>query len=200
MQIEAGATGELQITRLNFEPRSGRFEVTLEVSGSEAMRRAPLRLSGIARETYETAAVTRPVARGEILRAGDVVTARRPKAEITGDSITTAEAAIGRAARNALRPGQALRHGDLMKPEVIARNEQIVLFYQAPGLALTARGKALEAGAKGDTINILNEQSKRNVQAVVAGPGRVIVTALSARVASRLAATENGGAGRRAPE
>ncbi len=35
------------------------------------------------------------------------------------------------------------------------------------------RGKAIEAGAEGDIINVINLQSKRTVQGIVTGPGRV---------------------------
>ena len=42
---------------------------------------------------------------------------------------------------------------------------------------LTLRGQAQEAGALGDTIGVLNVQSKRVVQGVVDGPGRVTVSA-----------------------
>ena len=38
---------------------------------------------------------------------------------------------------------------------------------------LTARGKAVEAGAMGDVVGVLNIQSNRTVQATVIGPGRV---------------------------
>ena len=52
---------------------------------------------------------------------------------------------------------------------------------------LTMRGKALEAGAEGDIINVLNVQSKRTVQATVTGPGRVTVAAAAPRIAAAVA-------------
>jgi flagella basal body P-ring formation protein FlgA len=55
---------------------------------------------------------------------------------------------------------------------------------------LTVRGKALDAGAEGDVINVLNEQSKRTVQGVVVSPGRVMVTSGQAKLAANLS-TDN---------
>src|SRR5215472_17177885 len=49
----------------------------------------------------------------------------------------------------------------------------VTLVYQAPGLVLTIRGKALESGAQGDAINVLNLQSKRTLQGTVSGAGEV---------------------------
>ncbi len=55
------------------------------------------------------------------------------------------------------------------------RSDTVTIVYEAPGLTLTLRGQAQEAGALGDTISVLNVQSKRVVQGVVSGPGRVTV-------------------------
>ena len=70
-----------------------------------------------------------------------------------------------------------LRQTDLAKAELIARNDNVTITFQVPGITLTMRGKALEGGGQGDTINVLNVQSKRPVQGKIAGPGHVIVTA-----------------------
>ena len=48
------------------------------------------------------------------------------------------------------------------------------------------RGKATEGGAEGDVITVLNEQSKRTVQGVVVGPGRVVIAHRSPRLAANL--------------
>ena len=48
--------------------------------------------------------------------------------------------------------------------------------YDAPGLQLTMRGKALAGGAVGDIIQVQNVTSKRTVEAAVTGPNRVAVT------------------------
>ena len=109
----------------------------------------------------------------------DVTIVRRPKAEFAANIITTAEQAIGLAARRAMRPGDVLRQTDLAKAELVARNDNVTITFQVPGITLTMRGKALEGGAHGDTINVLNVQSKRPIQATIAGPGHVVVTATS---------------------
>jgi flagella basal body P-ring formation protein FlgA len=47
------------------------------------------------------------------------------------------------------------------------------------------RGSASESGAQGDTIAVVNPQSKRTLQAQVVAPGKVSVSApLLGRVAS----------------
>jgi flagella basal body P-ring formation protein FlgA len=184
LQLEPTATAELQATRVYYDPRSGRFDVTFEVPGSAIARRLPLRYTGTAIETVEAAIVARPVGRGDVLKASDLVIERRPKGEIRGDAVRTVEDAAGLATRRALRAGESLRAADLTKPEIVHRNEAVTLVYEAPGLLVTVRGKALESGAQGDLINVLNVQSKRTVQGAVTGPGQV--TMATPRLVSRV--------------
>jgi flagellar basal body P-ring formation protein FlgA len=193
IHIEPGA--DLRIARLAFDQRSGRFDALFERVGTQ---RAPLRFSGTYAETFEAAALARPLAANETVRAADITIVRRPKTEFAANIITTAEQAIGLAARRAMRPGEVLRQTDLAKPEVVARNDNVTITFQVPGITLTMRGKALEGGSLGDTVNVLNVQSKRSIQATVAGPGHVIVAATTlvsvtpATTAPRLAAQTTG--------
>ena len=81
-----------------------------------------------------------------------------------------------------------------MKADVVARNEAVTIVYEVPGILLTVRGKALEAGAVGDLINVLNIQSNRTVQAAVIGPGQVVIAATTPRLAAAVAPLRTTGA------
>ncbi len=187
---------DLRIARLTFDPRSGRFDVAFE--RPDRPRGGLIRVTGTYAETFEAAVLTRPLAVGEIVKAADIALVRRAKAEFGANIVTSATQAIGLAARRPMRPGDVIRQTDLAKPEIIARNDHVTITYEVPGITLTMRGKALEGGAQGEVIHVLNEQSKRSIQATVAGRGHVIITA-PARVnvtattsAPRLAADATG--------
>jgi flagella basal body P-ring formation protein FlgA len=180
LQVEPSAAGELQVTGLSYDPRTARFDVTFDLPSSAVVHRQQTRFTGIAIETVAAVAVEHPVERGELLKESDLTILRRPKSE--GGAISEIADAAGLAARHQLRPGQPLHAADLMKPEVVQRNETVTIVYQAPGIVLTLRGQAQEAGAIGDSIGVLNVESKRVVQAVVAGPGQVTVRAPTTRL------------------
>jgi flagellar basal body P-ring formation protein FlgA len=171
MHIEPGT--ELRIARMTYDPRSGRFDVLFERVGNRNL----LRYTGTYSETFEAAVLARPLTVGEVVRAADITIVRRPKAEFAANIMTTADQAIGLAARRAMRQGDVLRQNDLAKAELVARNDNVTITFQVPGITLTMRGKALEGGGQGDTINVMNVQSKRPVQGKIAGPGHVIVAA-----------------------
>ena len=170
--VEASLSGDLVLTGAALNPMSGRFEIAFEVPGSAILKK-PLRFTGSIVETVEVAVTTRSLAAGAIVRDSDLAIERRPKAKVGTDALGSAHDAIGFAVRSALRAGQPLRRADLMKPQMVHRDEAVTLVYEVPGILLTTRGKALESGAEGDVINVLNVQSKRTVQGTVTGPNRV---------------------------
>jgi flagella basal body P-ring formation protein FlgA len=182
IELEPSVTGELAIARLSYDTFSRRFDLTFELAEAGSQRRA-FRYTGTAVETVEIAVSTRALARGEVVRAGEVSIERRPKFELTGDPVAQPTEVVGLAARRAVRPGAPLRTADLMKPELVQRNETVTLQYQVPGIVLMLRGKALDSGAEGDTVSVLNIESKRTLQGVVTGPGRVTVSGGAARLA-----------------
>jgi flagellar basal body P-ring formation protein FlgA len=191
LHVEALAAADLAVTRLSVEPRTGRFDIRFELPGSAVAQRLPLRFVGTVTETIETATLTRGLRAGEVIKASDVSFERRPKSEVGQDAVT-AEQAIGLAVKSALRSGVALRADNLIRPQVVQRNETVTLFYEVPGISLTVRGKALEAGAVGDMVSVLNIQSNRTVQATVIGPGRLTISPAAPIVAASAATPANG--------
>jgi flagella basal body P-ring formation protein FlgA len=171
INIEPNIKGDPRVDTLAYDAHTTRFDATIEIPDSNRH----LRLTGRAAVTVETVTPARALARGEIVKQDDVIVQRRLRSEANGAVITDIKQAIGFAARTGLQPGQVLRATDLMKPEIVQRNETVTLVYEVPGIMLTVRAKAMEGGAEGDTIAVLNEQTKRNVQGVIAGPGRVVV-------------------------
>jgi flagella basal body P-ring formation protein FlgA len=85
------------------------------------------------------------------------------------------DAVIGQAARRPLREGSAVQSADLAQPMVIHRDETISVAFQAGGITLVLQGKALKDAAMGESVQVLNPQSKKTIEAVAAGPGKAVV-------------------------
>ncbi len=188
LMIEPAVRADLQMTGMAYDTRSGRFDVTAEVPGSALARQAAPHYTGTLVQTIEVTVLTRALARGEVLKSSDVAIERRPKGEVPRDAADTGARLIGLAARQALRSGQILRSGDVVKPELIKRDDLITLIYEVPGILLTTRAKALETGAEGDVISVVNIQSKRTVQGVVTGLGQVTLAPTAPRLVTIAAA------------
>jgi flagellar basal body P-ring formation protein FlgA len=193
VRLEAWNTGAMQRVSARYEPRNGRFEVSFEVANDVNSARTQLRFTGVAIETVEAAVLTRNVDRGEVLKSSDVIAERRPKAEVAGDVAARGQA-VGMQMRKQLRAGQALKAADLAKPDLVQRDDNVTLIYETTGLYLTMRGKALDSGADGDNVSVLNLQSKRTVSGVIVGRGQVAITVATPRLAAGTDATSAVGA------
>ena len=175
LHLDPADSGPLMPVRAMFDPR-GRFDVVFRSLESQ------IRVTGTAQETTEAVVLTRALARGEMLRDTDVALERRPKGEVQSDAVRDLAAAVGMALQQMPRVGQVLRSSDLARPQLVKRSEPVMIVYEVPGISLTARGKAEDNGSMGDTVNVMNVQSKRVIQGVVTGPGQITVTSLNPRL------------------
>jgi flagella basal body P-ring formation protein FlgA len=181
VQLESSYTGALQPVASRYEPRSGRFDVTLEIANDNVATPTRLRFTGTAIETVEAAVLARNIDRNEVIKSSDVVLERRPKAEV-GNDVAARDRAVGMQARRQLRAGQALRTTDLAKPDLVTRDQNVTLIYESAGLYLTIRGKAQDSGTEGDVVSVLNLQSKRVVSGTVIGRGQVSISVATPRL------------------
>jgi flagella basal body P-ring formation protein FlgA len=175
VRLEATNSGAMQPVAVRYEPRSTRFDVTFEIANAAGTAPSKLRFTGTAIETIEAVVLARNVERGDTLKASDVLVERRPKADV-GTDTAMRDGTIGMQARRSLRAGQALRVADLVKPDLVTRDQSVTLIYRTSGLYLTIRGKAMDGGAEGDVVSVMNLQSKRVVSGIVIGRGQVSIS------------------------
>lgn len=125
--------------------------------------------------TVEVLTYTRSLAAGEIVQPSDVAWTPVQAHLAPGDAPQDAEAVIGQAARRALRTGAPVSPRDLSRPVVVKANDLITVTYNLDGVSLSLQAKAMQGGATGDSISVLNPQSKKTIVAVVTGPGQAVV-------------------------
>ena len=63
----------------------------------------------------------------------------------------------------------------LTRPQVIKVSEMVTVTFSSGGITLSLSGKALNAAAVGETLNVQNTASKKTIQALVIGPGQAVV-------------------------
>ena len=90
-------------------------------------------------------------------------------------AITEVEQALGLEVKSTIYAGRPLRRSDLISPTLVERNQTVRLIYSAGSLTIFADGRALERGADGDVIRVMNLSSKTTVSGKIAPDGRIIV-------------------------
>ncbi len=115
----------------------------------------------------------RNIMAGDILSADDLVWS--DEAVAPSDGVADPEAAIGKAARHALRAGAPAAFHDIISPKVIKRDDVVAVVFEADGVSLTLQGKAMADCSVGDGLEVVNPQSKKVIETVCSGPGQALV-------------------------
>jgi flagella basal body P-ring formation protein FlgA len=112
---------------------------------------------------------------GEVVRASDIEERRLRAERVRPGMAQRAEDVIGRQLRRPIGTDMPFVTVDLVAPVVIAKNQAVLMLLEAPGIALTAQGRALDAAAIGEVVQVMNLASRQVVEAEAIGPGRVRV-------------------------
>jgi flagella basal body P-ring formation protein FlgA len=110
---------------------------------------------------------------GEVVQPQDLVWGKAAAAP--SDAPSDADVVIGLAAKRPLRAGAVVLQRDVSRPQVIKLGEMVTVTFCSGGITLSLTGKALNAAAVGETLNVQNTASKKTIQALVTGPGQAIV-------------------------
>ncbi|MDE2182226.1 MAG: flagellar basal body P-ring formation protein FlgA [Alphaproteobacteria bacterium] len=123
------------------------------------------------------------IPRGAMLEQSDLTYATAPDNLMTGTVVSMSDV-IGMQTRRVLRAGESLRLDDVRRPILVTRGSTVTMTFEAPGITLTAMGRAMNEGGLGDTITVQNPASYRQVSAIVVAPGQVRAAAAAPRLAS----------------
>ncbi|HZH27264.1 MAG TPA: flagellar basal body P-ring formation chaperone FlgA [Azospirillaceae bacterium] len=159
------------IDSLQTDP-TGRFTAMLVAPGrgDGAVRQ---QVTGRIVSVVDVPVLARRMSSGEVITVKDVDWIQVREDRSLADAVLDVEQLIGQAPRRVIAAGQPIRGRDLQTPIVVARNAPVSMVYEAQNLTLIARGRATQDGAIGETIRVVNVQSNRVIDAVVAGPGLV---------------------------
>lgn len=82
---------------------------------------------------------------------------------------------IGQEARTTLYAGRPILFDDVGPPAVISRNQIVTLKYEASGIVIFTEGRSLQRGGIGDSIRIMNLDSRATLFGQVQADGSVRV-------------------------
>lgn len=116
------------------------------------------------------------IARGETIGEADLTFATVDGAALMSGVPTRIDEIKGMQTRRMLAAGQPFRADDVRRPIVITKGQTVTMQFVAPGVELTAMGRAMSEGGVGDTVTIQNPVSYRMIAGTVVAPGAVRAT------------------------
>ena len=121
---------------------------------------------------------------GETIGQRDIrqVTVRADKIDM--NALHDAEDLIGMSPLRTISADRAIKRNDIRMPILVPKGSIVTMVFQTNRMTLTAQGKALQDGSKGDTIRILNAKTHKTIDGTVVNSGTVNVKS-AGRVALR---------------
>jgi len=110
-----------------------------------------------------------------VIRGDDIEWISLRSDRLGRDAVIDSANLLGKSPRRLVRPGEPLRSGDLRDPILVPKGSLVTIRLETPRMILTAQGRSLEPGAKGDAIRVVNTKSNRVINAVVTEPATVVV-------------------------
>lgn len=173
VHLPINVVATIALKDFRFDKRTHRFTATLLAPADTPL--VMRGISGLVDKVVMIPMLRRRIAANEVIRKDDIESIRVRERRLRIDTVTNPDDVIGKAPRRLLRPGRMIRRSDLRMPILIPRGSMVTMQFKTAMMTLSSLGRALENGAKGATIKVMNTQSKKPVDAMVIGPGLVAV-------------------------
>lgn len=111
----------------------------------------------------EVVVVNNPLPRHTMIRAADVRRERRDVGPLAHEPLEDPALAIGRRTTRMLAMGDIVLSDAVELPPLIRKGDVVTLAVERPGLFVTAKGIAQEAGRAGESVRVKNTASGREI-------------------------------------
>jgi len=165
---------EISISNMDVSPAGGRFSANLALTTPQAKKNVTV--TGMAHRVLEVPVMNRRLRNGDVISAGDIDYIRMRASNVPESAILDPEKLIGQTPRRVLDAMETVLPDNISAPLAVKKGEYVTLFLTQGGLHLTARGKALENGASGDVVRVVNTASSRIIEGEVVGAQSIKVT------------------------
>ncbi len=165
----------IEIITLDYSPHNGSFTAKIAApSRSNPLYEATLR--GTVEHLVSVPVLRGNVQRGDIISSRDLDWTEMKVSQLQDGFVTRAEDLVGMTPRRMAVAGRPLRDQDLERPRLVSRGDTVTILYNDGPLNLTAKGRVMQHGSKGDMVRVVNLASNRSIDAFVRDQSIVTVT------------------------
>lgn len=170
LHVDPSVQGELTLSSFDWSARSGRFTARFTFADGK-----PIVLRGSVSLMIEVAVAKTIIKSGETLSQSDIEMKLVKWSRRSSNNQSSMDEMVGLAAKRRLQAGKPIRMSDLEPARLIHKNQLVTILLEVPGLVLRTEGKALSDASQGESVKVLNTQSKRIINATARSSGLVSV-------------------------
>lgn len=174
IRIPSGEGATIGVESLQYEQETGRFySVMVAATRKGIVERATL--NGHAFSMVAIPVLSRRLGPDDVIRDQDLEWKKVRADKVDDNFIMDMEQLVGRSPMRWTRAGEAFKRGEVQAAIVVRRGTLVSMVLRSPNMTLTTQGKALDDGAMGEAIRVLNTSTNRTVYATVIRPDVVSV-------------------------
>ena len=162
----------VEITGIDINQRTNRFIANV-TTGAQTAQQRTYRMSGRYFPLAQVPVVVEPIQRGAVVRPDQVEYRNIRSERVPAGTISDINNVIGKEALRPIKPDEPLMFRDFSNPILVRRGSLVIIRLITENMSLTARGKALEDGAKGSVIRVMNMSSNKTIQVEVVAENEV---------------------------
>ncbi|NKB20113.1 MAG: flagellar basal body P-ring formation protein FlgA [Alphaproteobacteria bacterium] len=172
--VARGAQSDIRISSPKFNIKTGTFSAAIEIPrGKRGIER--LQVTGRTFSVVNVPVFARRLQRNDIIRKADLDFIELPQSAVGRNALLDTRDIVGKTPKRLIQTGKQIRNGDLKPPTVVKKGSLVTIVLRTKKMLITARGRAIDDGAKGEVVRVQNTRSRKTIEATVAGPSRVTI-------------------------
>ncbi len=174
MILPRSEMGTIEIKNLRYRPEKGLFEATL-VSPSLENPLKTVSVNGAIYKRVMLPVLNTSLKAGDIIGASDLTYVDVRQRDLPKGTLLHLADIQGMSAYKPLDAGKPLRNTDIALPQLVSRGGFVTILYKGGGVSLSAKGKALQNGTRGELIRVVNLSSNKHLQGMVTADHQVSI-------------------------
>lgn len=162
------------VTAMDYNAATGLFKASLRspATGANSLSRV---ISGVVEQTVQVPVLRSRLNVQAVIASADLDWIEMRSKDVRADVLLDADKIVGLSPRRNINTGQPIRMADLESPRLVKRGDTVTMLLSNDKMQLTALGRALQDGVRGDVVKISNLGSSRTVEAIVSGDRQVTI-------------------------
>jgi flagella basal body P-ring formation protein FlgA len=167
LRVADGADKTVDVTGLTYDAAKGEFKATVSAALSPDVQKE---VKGRFYSISQLPVLKTPLRQGDVISANDIDYIDIRAVDISATMVVDAAKLIGQTPRRGISALKPITAGDVQAPLVIKKGDLVTMMLKSDILSLTAQGRALDNGAEGDVVRVMNTASKQVVEGIITGP------------------------------
>lgn len=168
-RIPEDADRTVLVEGLKYDIAKGTFRAAVSVAKTKK------EVSGRVYPISRIPVLSAPKSPGDVIAASDIDYIEMRAPDITSSMMTDAARLIGQTPRRGIAALKPVTASDVRMPMIVKKGDLVTMVLKSSAISLTAQGRAMDNGAEGEAIRVMNNSSKQVVDAIVTGAQTVSI-------------------------